>query len=126
MHSLGKFLDFFRGLRDHPHGRVIIKVDLKNHPVLLSPEVFEFHLDRVRSNGFENLNLTLRKKISNFSEILFGNFESHSQKSTAFYFVLESNDSSRFQMKKRAVEELKKDHLKNVRLRAVPMMIKKR
>ena len=59
-------------------------------------------------------------------ESLLARWEPNPKKSTAFYFVLESNDSSRFQMKKRAVEELKKDHLKNVRLRAVPMMIKKR
>ena len=53
MHSLGEFLDLSRCLRHHVHGRVVVQVDLENHPVLFSPVIFELHLDRVRSIGFD-------------------------------------------------------------------------
>ena len=70
--------------------------------------------------------LLKRTPVTHSSGKLTGGARTKHWKINCILFLLESNDSGRFQMKKRAVEELKNDHLKNIRLRALPMMVKKR
>ena len=85
MHSLGEFLDLFRCLRDHDHGRVVVQVDLENHPVLLSTVIFGFlkikisaiFLRQFRFQYFSIFSYSTRTKINSDRKIsaYFQNFQ---------------------------------------------------